>query len=442
MGNLFRQNEISVNLDVMKRANPIFNTAKTTIFLLASSGNDEAKMLVSELGLSFDSTQNANTNKTTPDTFINTMIVIESRYRTMNELAEKNGCDVDIDLPCGYTPKALTYARKGKRFVGLDIPAVIQEIEPEIMRLIDEGKRNFVRFSAVDATNYDSLEKSLRGINGTFCITTEGLLAYFTESELAALTENIRKILSEHGGCWITPDPEVLKIHNLISEAIFGDKLSGSSSKAVSLFEEKSDTSISKIGNSVCPGVDCNDFEEAARKGIKFFESHGFKVERLTFADNMPELNAYSLLKPEQVSALKEAMTHAACWKLTLRENAKTSRTSSAGKNCEKRYGIHAKITAGILSLGLSGRLDTITAPELLAFWEKVKAENEINAVKIDCDSLEYISSAGLRVLLIMQNGTKEGVELSASNNTVKDIISQTGFDSLLKISESVTPRA
>lgn len=432
MENLFRQNEIRVNLDVMERANPIFNTAKTTIFLLASSGNDDAKILAHELGLSFDSTQNAGTNKTTEDTFITTMIVLETRYRTMNILAENSGCDSDIDLPCGYSARALSYARKGKRLVGLDLPAVIQEVKPKIMRLIDGGERDFVRLSAVDATNYDSLENALKGISGTFCIITEGLLMYFTDSELKAITENIRKILSEHGGCWITSDPELLKTHSLISKAVSGGKLSGSTSNLTSILEEKSDTSMSKIGNSVCPGVACNDFDEAARKGIKFFESHGFNVERLTFAGNMPELNAYSLLTPEQVSALKEAMTHAACWKMTLTDNAETSRTSSAGKI----FGINAKITGDILSLSLSGRLDTITAPELLAFWEKVNAENEINAVKIDCDSLEYISSAGLRVLLMIQKGSNEGVELSAVNNTLRDILSQTGFDSLLKISE------
>lgn len=432
MDNLFRQNEIRVNLDVMERANPIFNTAKTTIYLLAESGNDDAKILASKLGLTFSTTQNAGTNKTTTDTFITTMIVLETRYSTMNILAEKSCCDVDIDLPCGYAPRALSYARKGKRFAGLDLPAVIQEVKPEIMRLIDEGRREFVRLSAVDATNYDSLEKALDGINGTFCIMTEGLLMYFTDSELTAITENIRKILSVHGGCWITSDPELILTHSLIAKALSGGKLSDSPSKVTSILEEKSDTSTSKFGNSVCPGVACNDFEEAARKGIKFFESHGFNVERLTFADNMPELNAYSLLKPEQVTAVKEAMTHAACWKMTLSENAETSQTSSAGKI----FGINVKITGGILLLNLSGRLDTITAPELLAFWEKVKAEHGINAVKVNCASLEYISSAGLRVLLIMHKGSKEGVELSSVNNTVRDILSQTGFDSLLKISD------
>ena len=432
MDNLFRQDKISVNIDVMERANPIFNTAKSTLYLLGASGDRDAKLLASELGLSFDSTQNADTRKTTPDTVITTMLVLETRYRTMSRLAEKSGCDVCADLPCGYAPRALGYARKGKRFAGLDLPAVIQEIEPVIMRLAGSGGREFVRLSAVDATNYDSLAKALDGINGTLCIMTEGLMMYFTESELEAFTENIRKILSGRGGCWLTSDPELLKTHSLMSKALSGGKSYGAPSGTVSILEQKSDTSMSKTGNSVCPGVACSDFEEAARKGIKFFEAHGFNVERLTFADNMPELNAYSLLKPGQVTAVKEAMTHAACWKLTLSGNAETSRGTSAGT----KFGINAKISGDILSLTLSGRLDTITAPELLAFWEKIRAEHEISSVKINCASLDYISSAGLRVLMIMHKNSAEGVGLSDINNTVGEILSQTGFDSLLKISD------
>ena len=59
-----------------------------------------------------------------------------------------------------------------------------------------------------------------------------------------------------------------------------------------------------------------------------------------------------------------------------------------------------------------------------------MKAEHEINGVKIDCDSLDYISSAGLRVLLIIHRGSKEGVELSRVNDTVRDILEKAGFDS------------
>ena len=50
----------------------------------------------------------------------------------------------------------------------------------------------------MDATNYDSLRASVTG-TGELFITTEGLLNYFTENELSALLENVRRLLAEFG---------------------------------------------------------------------------------------------------------------------------------------------------------------------------------------------------------------------------------------------------
>ena len=47
-----------------------------------------------------------------------------------------------------------------------------------------------------------------------------------------------------------------------------------------------------------------------------------------------------------------------------------------------------------------------------------------------------YISSAGLRVLLIMQKGTADGVKLGNVNDLVREILEQTGFDTLITVVE------
>ena len=86
---------------------------------------------------------------------------------------------------------------------------------------------------------------------------------------------------------------------------------------------------------------------------------------------------------------------------------------------------------SGTLSLALTGRLDTITAPSLLSFFEKTKAEQALDAVEVDCSRLEYISSAGLRVLLIMHKACTDGVSLYGETETVREILEQTGFDSI-----------
>jgi anti-anti-sigma factor len=77
------------------------------------------------------------------------------------------------------------------------------------------------------------------------------------------------------------------------------------------------------------------------------------------------------------------------------------------------------------------GRLDTITAPSLLSFFEKTRSEQLVSAVEVDCGRLDYVSSAGLRVLLIMHKACEGGVSLNDTNEVVSEIMSQTGFDSI-----------
>ena len=84
--------------------------------------------------------------------------------------------------------------------------------------------------------------------------------------------------------------------------------------------------------------------------------------------------------------------------------------------------------------LEIVGRLDTITAPAL----EKTIYENfgEIKNLILDFKQLEYISSAGLRVLLsaqkkLQQNGT---MKLKNVREEVMDVFEMTGFAEILTI--------
>lgn len=86
------------------------------------------------------------------------------------------------------------------------------------------------------------------------------------------------------------------------------------------------------------------------------------------------------------------------------------------------------------LEIEITGRLDTITAPEL-------EAEIKQNIDNIDClvfnfKGVEYISSAGLRVLLATQKSmSKKGkMIVKEVNDTVMEIFNITGFVDILSI--------
>ena len=86
------------------------------------------------------------------------------------------------------------------------------------------------------------------------------------------------------------------------------------------------------------------------------------------------------------------------------------------------------------LTVALTGRLDTNTAPELEN--ELVDDLAVIDKLVLDFKDLDYISSAGLRILLSAhkQMAAKGGMTVKNVNATIQDIFDITGFVDILTI--------
>lgn len=86
------------------------------------------------------------------------------------------------------------------------------------------------------------------------------------------------------------------------------------------------------------------------------------------------------------------------------------------------------------LTIALEGRLDTTTAPEL---EETLKASAAgITALVFDFEKLEYISSAGLRVLLAAQKTMNAQGTMTVKNvcADIMEVFEITGFSEVLTI--------
>ena len=85
------------------------------------------------------------------------------------------------------------------------------------------------------------------------------------------------------------------------------------------------------------------------------------------------------------------------------------------------------------LTIAVEGRLDTTTAPEL---QKEVSILGDYDELVFDLEKLSYISSAGLRVLMIAHKGMsgKGGVKIANPNDDIKEIFSITGFDSIFNV--------
>ena len=95
---------------------------------------------------------------------------------------------------------------------------------------------------------------------------------------------------------------------------------------------------------------------------------------------------------------------------------------------------INKAIENGTAAFSLEGRLDTVSAPELEV--ELKDALDGVSELTLDLEKLEYISSAGLRVLLAAQKEmNKRGtMKIAHVGETIMEIFEVTGFSEILTI--------
>ena len=95
---------------------------------------------------------------------------------------------------------------------------------------------------------------------------------------------------------------------------------------------------------------------------------------------------------------------------------------------------INANMNGTTLEIALEGRLDTMTSPELEK--ELQGSLGEADSLTLDFSKLDYISSAGLRVLLSAHKAmvSKGGMKVTHLNEIVQEVFEVTGFSDILTV--------
>ena len=96
---------------------------------------------------------------------------------------------------------------------------------------------------------------------------------------------------------------------------------------------------------------------------------------------------------------------------------------------------INKTLVNGTLTIAIEGRLDTTTAPQLQDIL--IPAFEEAKEIKLDFSKLAYVSSAGLRVLLIGQKEAKKkggSMTVGGVSEEIMEVLEMTGFSEMLTI--------
>ncbi|MHC4708846.1 MAG: STAS domain-containing protein [Planctomycetota bacterium] len=90
----------------------------------------------------------------------------------------------------------------------------------------------------------------------------------------------------------------------------------------------------------------------------------------------------------------------------------------------------------GVTVVGVEGNLDTNTAPDAQQHLDALQ-DDEVGKILVNFEQLDYISSAGLRVLLATAKrlGTSGGsLRICGLNETVSEVFEISGFSVILNV--------
>lgn len=406
--------------------NPTYLTAKSTLYMLAGAGNEDAKKVIVALGTQDELVQNRRKENgqklPMPESEVKalmagTTLAVEARYEALSRYMQKENCKSLLDIACGYTPRALYCEKAGIDYVGVDVPVVAEEL----LGFASKAGIGTVHPAYVggDATNAASLLAASDLLKGQLLISCEGLTQYLSADEFAQFIGGIREILIQHGGAWVTSDfgvdYEAFATANMVSP------------DAVRLYNEarRQATSASNIYNE---GV---AYWETEKKQA-FLESHGMIVEKLPFWEEDEHLALLDSMPETWKNNIKRLLNSSSLWRMTVNPSLDKKPIIQGAKEVDNLNITYSKFDNTLLCV-VNGRVDTISAPALLEVFEN--NYDGITSVRIDAKALEYISSAGLRVMLMAVKKLGEGsVTVVNATEPVKEIFETTGFDQMITV--------
>ena len=94
---------------------------------------------------------------------------------------------------------------------------------------------------------------------------------------------------------------------------------------------------------------------------------------------------------------------------------------------------LKTKFENNTLTIFLEGKIDSTSAPALEEEINQVRQNCTAGTIILDCDKLEYTTSAGLRVILRLKQEVDD-TRLINVHTEIYDIFDMTGFISILAI--------
>ena len=242
-------------------------------------------------------------------------------------------------------------------------------------------------------------------------------MQYLSRDEAEQFIGGIRQVLSGHGGAWYSSDWSVdyeqFSTRNM------------SSPEGVKYYNETR-RQIMKSSNVFNEGVSFQSEDEKQ----SFLENHGLKVEKLPFYYGDENVAMLRAVAPDKMDAIMDQLKKSSFWKMTLDESSAVREKITGAKEIDNLH-VDCSAAGSRLICRIAGRIDTISAPALLEVLEK--NGDGFEELSVEAERLEYLSSAGLRVLLMASKKFGK-MSIRHASDAVKKIFADSGFDQQISV--------
>jgi len=242
---------------------------------------------------------------------------------------------------------------------------------------------------------------------------------YFTQPELEEVFSNIHRLLEDHGGSWVIADRAMTQCGDDIAAAALGNE-----PQLVGLYKAITARAAGTVSDfELYNNVFFDDDEEKLKTFVK---DMGFELQLVPVYDHMPDQFGSLRMAPEVEDGVREVFKELFYWELTV------ARAGEVREHHGTSFSADAAIVGSLLRFTLTGRLDTLTAPDLLELYQGIDPQS-YERIEVDLRGLEYVSSAGVRVLTIMAKGLKDmsGFHITNAQSTVYEVFAAMGLTDL-----------
>ena len=271
---------------------------------LSYSGQPDAKKILKTLKVT-----NLYDKKNLPD--YERLEKLNSIYQELNyastvEYVRNRGYGNIIDIGGGFTPRAMAFARDGRKYFGAELAAVAMSATTVMSKLLNQEEFQNITYDEVLVEDREAMLGAADEFNGKICIIENGLMIYLTEERAAEMFKLIKEILQKHGGCFISTDYVTKEYFREIAAALYGED------QADLLYGETKVMYEQLFDNPIF-----DDTFKTQDEALQFFAAHGLKVQQVPLVTDTSKLYCLKGLKPQQVEKIKQIAAKNYLWVIT-----------------------------------------------------------------------------------------------------------------------------